>query len=411
MAGTGGEHQVDTFDGPRCTGERVRSHGTQRASLPDVPDRLKSAGTLHNRTGARAVQRVVSTLEEAPAATVEPVPTTSRLSQRHPWLFPWAVRAHQVRRHVQWLRPGTSWARDHVDADLPVRVKQHGSLLMRELSAEEMVLQRGKVVNLRLASARTDGLLVRPGETFSFNKVVGSCTRRRGYVEGMRLSNGEAVSGVGGGICQLANLVHWMVLHSPLTVVERSEHSFDPFPDKGRVLPWGVGCSIVYNYVDLVVRNDTTATFQLRTWVGERHLRGELRSDRPTSTSYRVEARDEEFVAVGRGRVPAQRDLADVDRQAHRRHRRRGAGQAQLRAGEVRPRPRARAPRARRPLTRPTCQAGHRRPAPHVRRVTDPSHMSGGSPTRRTCGAGRWVRAGTRRPGPGARRRPGGPGS
>ena len=227
---------------------------------------------------------------------------TPRLTERHPWLFPWAVRAHQVRRHVQWLRPGTTWAADHDGQNLTVRVKKHASLLMRELSEDEMVLQRNKVVNLRLASRHTDGLLIRPGETFSFNKVVGSCTRKKGYVEGMRLSNGDAISGVGGGICQLANLVHWMVLHSPLTVVERSEHSFDPFPDKGRVLPWGVGCSIVYNYVDLVVRNDTDTTFQLRTWVAERHLRGELRADRVVPTSYSVEARDEEFLRID-GRV------------------------------------------------------------------------------------------------------------
>ena len=225
----------------------------------------------------------------------------TRLSERHPWLFPWAVRAHQARRHVQWLLPGTTWAVDRASRDPPVRVTRHASLLLRELSEDEMVLQRNKVVNLRLASRRTDGLLVRPGETFSFNKVVGSCTASKGYVEGMRLSNGEAIAGVGGGICQLANLVHWMVLHSPLTVVERSEHSFDPFPDKGRVLPWGVGCSIVYNYVDLVVRNDTDTTFQLRTRVGERHLRGELRADRPVPTSYRVEARDEEFLRVDGG--------------------------------------------------------------------------------------------------------------
>jgi len=226
------------------------------------------------------------------------VTTTPRLTQRHPWLFPWAVRAHRLRRHVQWLRPGTDWAHAHTGQNLPVRVEKHASLLMRELSEDEMVLQRNKVVNLRLASRHTDGLLIRPGETFSFNKVVGNCTRRKGYVEGMRLSNGDAISGVGGGICQLANLVHWMVLHSPLTVVERSEHSFDPFPDKGRVLPWGVGCSIVYNYVDLVVRNDTAATFQLRTWVAERHLRGELRADRAVPTSYSVEAREEEFVRI-----------------------------------------------------------------------------------------------------------------
>jgi vancomycin resistance protein VanW len=230
-------------------------------------------------------------------------PTRRRLTERQPWLYPVAVRAHQARRHVSWLTSDARWAtRAPGTPELPVRVKKHGSLLLRELSPDEMALQHNKVVNLRLAGARTDGVVIRPGETFSFNKVVGSCTRRRGYVVGMRLSNGEARAGVGGGICQLANLLHWMFLHSPLTVVERSEHSFDPFPDQNRVLPWGVGCSIVWNYVDLVVRNDTDTTFQLRTGLDDKHLRGELRADRPVAHSYKVEARDEEFVRVG-GRV------------------------------------------------------------------------------------------------------------
>jgi vancomycin resistance protein VanW len=226
--------------------------------------------------------------------------TRRRLTERHPWLYPLAVRLHQARRHARWLTSGTSWAtRAAGTPELPVRVKKHGSLLLRDLSPDEMALQHNKVVNLRLASARADGVVIRPGETFSFNKVVGNCTRRKGYVVGMRLSNGDAAAGVGGGICQLANLLHWMFLHSPLTVVERSEHSFDPFPDKFRVLPWGVGCSIVWNYVDLVVRNDTDVTFQVHTWLEEKHLRGELRADRPVEHSYKVEARDEDFVRVG----------------------------------------------------------------------------------------------------------------
>ena len=239
---------------------------------------------LETHLAPRPVRRAPARVSAAP-----------RPSQRHPWLFPWAVRAHRVRRRLRWLLSDATWAGDHTQQELPVRQVKHASLLMRDLAPAEMRLQRNKVVNLRLASARVDGLLIRPGETLSFNKVVGSCTRRKGYVEGMRLSNGEAVPGVGGGICQLANLVHWMFLHSALTVLERSEHSFDPFPDKGRVLPWGVGCSIVYNYVDLVVRNDTPTTFQLRVRVDERHLRGELRADRPARTSYRVEARAERF--------------------------------------------------------------------------------------------------------------------
>lgn len=216
-------------------------------------------------------------------------------SQRHPWLRPVAVLGHRARRRAQWMLTRAAWASERASADLPVRLHRHDSLLLRELAGVDMALQHHKVVNLRLAAARMDGLVIAPGQTFSFNKVVGNCTRRKGYLEGLRLSDGVAGSGVGGGICQLANLVHWMVLHSPLSVVERSEHSFDPFPDNGRVLPWGVGCSIAYNYVDLVVRNDTSTTFQLRARVGERDLHGELRADRPLPVSYSVEARAERF--------------------------------------------------------------------------------------------------------------------
>lgn len=236
-----------------------------------------------------------------PAGFVAPARVTAapRLSQRHPRLYPIAVWVNRARRRIGWLRSRASWARDRQSQPLEHRVKLHSSLLMRELSEEEMHLQRNKVVNLRLAAREVDTLLIRPGETFSFNRVIGNCTRRKGYVEGMRLSNGQARAGVGGGICQLANLLHWMFLHSGLTVVERSEHSFDPFPDRGRVLPWGVGCSIVYNYVDLVVRNDTDTTFQVLVSVGERHLDGELRADRPSPFSYTVFARDEAFIKSG----------------------------------------------------------------------------------------------------------------
>jgi len=254
-------------------------------STTDVDD---SSGVAEVRTAAPAGFRPPARLTGPP-----------RLSQRLPWLYPLAVRVHRTRRRARWLLHPEPWARRRDPQALAFRARRHRSLLMRELGESEMWLQRNKVVNLRLAAAHVDTLLIGPGEVFSFNRVVGSCTRRRGYVEGMKLSNGEAEAGVGGGICQLANLLHWMFLHSPMTVVERSEHSFDPFPDNGRVLPWGVGCSIVYNYVDLVVRNDTDATFQLRVHVGERHLDGELLSDHAIPWSYKVFARNEQFLRYG----------------------------------------------------------------------------------------------------------------
>lgn len=260
----------------------VTAHPESTGVTPDAPWRIGLAE-----------------LSDTERARVLPAARRQRWAERIPVLYPLAVRYHRVRRRIAWLRSSTPYARSRQVDDLPVRVKRHKSLLLRELGETEMWMQHNKVTNLKLACAQVDGLLIRPGETFSFNQVVGNATRRKGYVKGMRLSNGQARPGIGGGICQLANLLHWMVLHSPLTVTERSTHSFDPFPDNGRVLPWGVGCSIVYNYVDLQFRNDTERTFQLRVGVGERYLEGEILADEPSASSYRVFSRGERFLRVG----------------------------------------------------------------------------------------------------------------
>lgn len=222
-----------------------------------------------------------------------------RLAAAVPALYPLAVAVHRARRRLRWMTAGTSWAVEHADQHLPVRIKKHNSLLLRQLGDSEMWLQHNKVHNLQIAAPRLHGLLIRPGETFSFCRTVGKATRRKGYVQGMLLSNGRARAGLGGGICQLANLLHWMVLHSPLTVVERSTHGWDPFPDNGRVIPWGTGCAVFYNYVDLQVRNNTDATFQLHVCVGERYLEGELRADRELPYSYSVYASGEEYLQLG----------------------------------------------------------------------------------------------------------------
>ncbi|TDW69869.1 VanW family protein [Kribbella pratensis] len=241
----------------------------------------------------------VHELSDAERARVLPAVNHRRWSERVPLLYPLAVRYHRVLKRLEWIRSSTPYAGTRAATDLPIRIKRHKSLLLRQLGETEMWMQHNKVTNLKLACAQVDGLLIRPGETFSFNKLVGNATRRKGYVKGMRLSNGQARPGIGGGICQLANLLHWMVLHSPLTVTQRSTHSFDPFPDNGRVLPWGVGCSIVYNYVDLQFRNDTDQTFQLHVDVGERYLEGEILADVPAESSYRVFAKNERFLRVG----------------------------------------------------------------------------------------------------------------
>ncbi len=71
-----------------------------------------------------------------------------------------------------------------------------------------------------------------------------------------------------------------MAIHSPLIVIERANHSFDPVLEDGRVLPFGSGAAIFYNYIDLVLHNPTDRSFQLKLTVGETQLEGELLCDR-----------------------------------------------------------------------------------------------------------------------------------
>jgi vancomycin resistance protein VanW len=161
-------------------------------------------------------------------------------------------------------------------------------------------LQHGKVENLRRAIARLDGILIRPGEMFSFCRLVGRPTRSRGFVEGVELARGVPRAGIGGGLCQLANMIHWLTLHSELTIIERHGHSFDPFPDDGRVLPFGSGATIFYNYLDYRVVNRTADVLQLRLWLTANQLNGDLRASAMPPVAHRVYGRNERFIEVGR---------------------------------------------------------------------------------------------------------------
>lgn len=65
--------------------------------------------------------------------------------------------------------------------------------------------------------------------------------------------SGKVSEGIGGGMCRFTNLLHWMILHKPLTIVEHHHHgSFDLFPDFGRQVPFGTGTSVCYNHMQFI---------------------------------------------------------------------------------------------------------------------------------------------------------------
>ena len=160
----------------------------------------------------------------------------------------------------------------------------------------EMYLQENKVTNLRLATNCVSGVIIKPGETFSIWQLVGRPTKRKGYLEGMTLSNGQVTKGTGGGLCQLGNLIYWMAIHTPLTVTKRWRHSYDVFPDVNRKIPFGSGATLSYNYIDLQLKNETEDDFQINLWLNATHLKGSINSDTPSSYSYEIRERNHRFV-------------------------------------------------------------------------------------------------------------------
>ena len=217
-----------------------------------------------------------------------------------PFTYRLSMEKEIMKRHLRDVFKGVRFAKERAEESLPVVIYRHNSLIRRRLGNVDMQLQENKAVNLALAVKHIDGLLIRPGETFSVWKLIGRTTESRGYKEGLTITHGKPAKGIGGGMCQLSNLIHWMVLHSELTITEHHHHdALDLFPDHGRQIPFGTGTSISYNYIDYRVKNNTDNTCQLRLHVDDEYLCGELRAVEPLPHTFHIHAEGEYFSREG----------------------------------------------------------------------------------------------------------------
>lgn len=202
---------------------------------------------------------------------------TGRIRERlQPLLGPAYRRA---RREVQWRRCGDDLRLRRADPDGFAHVVfGHHTPLLRPLAGLDRQLQVNKVTNLRLAVATLDGRVLEPGQRLSFWWFVRAPHAGRGFLPGLILDHGRLTAGVGGGLCQLTNLLYWMTIHTELTVVERWRHTYDVFPDAGRTQPFASGATCSWPSLDLQVRNDTTTAYRLGLRVTETHLVGQWRA-------------------------------------------------------------------------------------------------------------------------------------
>jgi vancomycin resistance protein VanW len=188
------------------------------------------------------------------------------------------VRWHQALRHLHWRLHPLPWATSRAElAAFPCVMEQRSSPLHRVSAGPGALTSEGKEQNIALGVKAVDGLVIGPGEVFSFCRTVGPTTRARGFVAGLEMHDQELTRSPGGGLCQLANLLFGLAIGVDAEIVERHRHSFDLFPDVDRTAPFGFGATVFYNHVDFQFRNTLARPVLLHTWIEDRQLHGQAR--------------------------------------------------------------------------------------------------------------------------------------
>ena len=123
--------------------------------------------------------------------------------------------------------------------------------LLSTFSTRYPASNRDRTTNLRLAAGKVNGTVVLPGQTFSYNSVVGERTIAAGYKEAAVYQDGQVVQGLGGGICQISTTLYNAALYANLDIVERRNHQFVPsYVGAGR------DATVVYGSQDFKFKNN-----------------------------------------------------------------------------------------------------------------------------------------------------------
>ena len=213
----------------------------------------------------------------------------------NPTCYAIALQKEITKRHIQNMMSHEKFATKLQEDKLPNVVASYSSHLIKRGKGIDPVLQENKAINIRLANSRMNGLVIHPGEMFSFWKLVGKTTKRKGYKEGRVIIRNKIKPGMGGGLCNLANTINRVVLLSPLTVTEFHKHSDALAPDEGPRVPLSSGTSVFYNNGDYRFKNNTNQNFQLLLWCDDDNLYAELRSENPLSDTYRIVEENHHF--------------------------------------------------------------------------------------------------------------------
>lgn len=217
----------------------------------------------------------------------------------HPITYWISTEKEALKRHISDFRSKQTFATQLSEQVLPHLISHNESALIKKGPGIDPALQYNKAHNIDISSRTMHGLLIKPGEMYSFWRLVGRISEKKGYRDGRVIMDQKIDAGLGGGLCNLANSINLLLLHSPLNITEFHTHSDALAPDNGHRVPFATGTSVAYNSQDLRFINNTDQTIQLRVWNEDEKLHAELRSEREFPHDYRLVEENHHFTRIG----------------------------------------------------------------------------------------------------------------
>ena len=206
----------------------------------------------------------------------------------NPTCYAISVKKENLKRHLQDLKRKENFATDFQKEKLTYVVSERSSNMIKRAEGVDLASQFNKAKNIELACQKLNGLVIKPGEVFSFWKLVGKISEKKGYKAGRVIERNKLILGIGGGICNLANTINLLVIHSPLLITEFHTHSDALAPDETGRIPLNAGTSVSYNHIDYRFKNTTNQSFQLMLWCEGEVLHAALRSERELPYTYDI---------------------------------------------------------------------------------------------------------------------------
>ena len=224
----------------------------------------KQGLTVDDKAVAGVLRRISSAFDQSPSSAryVRVAGQLTKRASRDGYELDVAAAQKLVSSAV--LRPET------ISIALPVTVSKPKISNLPSVSSLKLIAtgytsfygsSRARVANVSIAAGKLDGYVVPVGEQFSFNDAVGEISSETGFVEGLVISAGRTVAGVGGGVCQASTTTFNALYKAGLPVIERNQHSYKVsyYNDVA-----GRDAAVYYGSLDLRMHNDTPGPLIVR---------------------------------------------------------------------------------------------------------------------------------------------------